>query len=198
MYMIWRGGVFASALLCIGFWFYQAWSFALGPDPGKIMIDRLGLGALILLLITLSLSPLYWTTRWKGWLLVRRQLGLWAFAYAALHFCSYLVFVLGLDLARLGIELQKRPYIIVGLAAFLCLLPMAVTSNQVSMRRLGRTWKRIHRLVYVVLGLALLHMFWVIRSDIKEWTIYAGAGLLLLMLRIPFITARLKQYGRSD
>ena len=96
------------------FWLYEAWSFALGPDPGKVLMDRLGLGTLILLLITLGMTPLQKLSGWAGWIAVRRQLGLWCFAYVVLHLAAYCVFILGLDWSQLGVELRKRPYIIVG------------------------------------------------------------------------------------
>ncbi|WP_313727592.1 protein-methionine-sulfoxide reductase heme-binding subunit MsrQ [Pseudomonas sp.] len=193
MLQVWRVVVFISAFSVLGVWLYEAWSSALGPDPGKVIIDRLGLGALVLLLITLSLTPLRKMTSWKGWALVRRQLGLWTFTYVALHFCSYLAFVLGWDFSRLGIELQKRPYVIVGFIAVLGLLPLALTSNRYSMRKLGKQWKRLHRLIYIALVMALLHMFWITRSDIREWLIYASIGGLLLVLRLPFIATQLRQ-----
>lgn len=193
MLQVWRVVVFISAFSVLGVWLYEAWSSALGPDPGKVIIDRLGLGALVLLLITLSLTPLQKMTSWKGWALVRRQLGLWTFTYVALHFCSYLAFVLGWDFSRLGIELQKRPYVIVGFIAVLGLLPLALTSNRYSMRKLGKQWKRLHRLIYMALVMALLHMFWITRSDIREWLIYASIGGLLLVLRLPFIATQLRQ-----
>jgi len=193
MLQVWRVVVFISAFSVLGVWLYEAWSSALGPDPGKVIIDRLGLGALVLLLITLSLTPLQKMTSWKGWTLVRRQLGLWTFTYVALHFCSYLAFVLGWDFSRLGIELQKRPYVIVGFIAVLGLLPLALTSNRYSMRKLGKQWKRLHRLIYMALVMALLHMFWITRSDIREWLIYASIGGLLLVLRLPFIATQLRQ-----
>ncbi|WP_434153942.1 protein-methionine-sulfoxide reductase heme-binding subunit MsrQ [Pseudomonas sp. JZ134] len=193
MLQVWRLVVFISAFSVLGVWLYEAWSSALGPDLGKVIIDRLGLGALVLLLITLSLTPLQKMTSWKGWALVRRQLGLWTFTYAALHFCSYLAFVLGWDFSRLGIELQKRPYVIVGFIAVLGLLPLALTSNRYSMRKLGKQWKRLHRLIYIALVMALLHMFWITRSDIREWLIYASIGGLLLVLRLPFIATQLRQ-----
>lgn len=193
MLQVWRLVVFISTFSVLGVWLYEAWSSALGPDPGKVIIDRLGLGALVLLLITLSLTPLQKMTSWKGWVLVRRQLGLWTFTYAALHFCSYQAFVLGWDFSRLGIELQKRPYVIVGFFAVLGLLPLALTSNRYSMRKLGKQWKPLHRLIYIALVMALLHMFWITRSDIREWLIYASIGGLLLVLRLPFIATQLRQ-----
>jgi len=184
---LWRVSVFIAAAVWPLFWLYEAWSLALGPDPGKVLVDRLGLGTLILLLVTLCMTPMQKLTGWAGWIAVRRQLGLWCFAYVVLHLCAYLTFVLGFDWSQLGVELRKRPYIIVGSLGFLCLLVLAVTSNRYSQRRLGVRWKKLHRLVYVVLGLGLLHMLWIVRADLKEWSIYASIGICLLLLRIPAV-----------
>ena len=190
-YPLWRVGVFIVALVWPLFWLYQAWTDVLGPDPGKVLVDRLGLGALVLLLITLSMTPLQKFTGWAGWIAVRRQLGLWCFAYVVLHLSAYLAFILGFDGAQLGVELRKRPYIIVGVLGFLCLLVLAMTSNRYSQRRLGVHWKKLHRLVYVVLMLGLLHMLWIVRADLREWAIYAAVGALLLVLRLPSVTRRI-------
>ena len=188
---LWRLSVFIAAAVWPVFWLYEAWSLALGPDPGKVLVDRLGLGTLILLLVTLCMTPMQKLTGWAGWIAVRRQLGLWCFAYVVLHLCAYLAFVLGFDWSQLGVELRKRPYIIVGTLGFLCLLVLAVTSNRYSQRRLGGRWKKLHRLVYVVLGLGLLHMLWIVRADLKEWSIYAFIGICLLLLRIPAVMRRI-------
>lgn len=190
-YPLWRLSVFVVACVWPLLWLYQAWIFALGPDPGKVLVDRLGLGTLILVMITLCMTPLQKLSGWAGWIAVRRQLGLWCFAYVCLHLAAYLFFVLGLDWTQLGVELVKRPYIIVGSLAFLCLLALAVTSNRYSQRRLGRRWKQLHRLIYVVLGLGLLHFLWIVRADLEEWSIYAAAGALLMLLRIPAIARRI-------
>ena len=188
---LWRVSVFIAAAVWPLFWLYEAWSLALGPDPGKVLVDRLGLGTLILLLVTLCMTPMQKLTGWAGWIAVRRQLGLWCFAYVVLHLCAYLTFVLGFDWSQLGVELRKRPYIIVGSLGFLCLLVLAVTSNRYSQRRLGVRWKKLHRLVYVILGLGLLHMLWIVRADLKEWSIYASIGICLLLLRIPAVMRRI-------
>ena len=188
---LWRLSVFIAAAVWPLFWLYEAWSLALGPDPGKVLVDRLGLGTLILLLVTLCMTPMQKLTGWAGWIAVRRQLGLWCFAYVVLHLCAYLAFVLGFDWSQLGVELRKRPYIIVGSLGFLCLLVLAVTSNRYSQRRLGGRWKKLHRLVYVILGLGLLHMLWIVRADLKEWSIYAFIGICLLLLRIPAVMRRI-------
>ena len=187
----WRISVFIAAATWPLLWLYEALADSLGPDHGKVLVDRLGLGTLILLLITLSMTPLQKLTGWAGWIVVRRQLGLWCFAYVVLHLSSYAAFILGFDLSRLGVELSKRPYIIVGALGFLGLLALAVTSNRYSQRRLGMRWKKLHRLVYLILGLGLLHMLWIVRADLKEWSVYACIGGLLLILRIEPVARRI-------
>ncbi|MDX9671033.1 MULTISPECIES: protein-methionine-sulfoxide reductase heme-binding subunit MsrQ [unclassified Pseudomonas] len=187
----WRIGVFISAAIWPMLWLYQALEDLLGPDPGKVLVDRLGLGTLVLLLITLSMTPLQRLTGWAGWIAVRRQLGLWCFAYVVLHLCSYMAFILGFDWSQLAVELRKRPYIIVGALGFLGLLALAVTSNRYSQRRMGLRWKKLHRLAYVILGLGLLHMLWIVRADLEEWAIYAFIGAVLLALRIPPVMRRI-------
>ncbi|CAD5106925.1 protein-methionine-sulfoxide reductase heme-binding subunit MsrQ [Zestomonas carbonaria] len=194
-YRAWRVIVFLLALVPLSLWSYQAWILALGADPGKTLVDRFGLAALSFLLITLAMTPLQRLTGWGGWVAVRRQLGLWCFTYACLHITGYAVFLLGLDIQQLLIDFAKRPYIFVGALAFLGLLTLALTSNRFSMRRLGRRWKMLHRLVYVTLCLVLLHMLWVVRSDLGEWLIYALIGGGLLLLRVPWLPARL--FSRS-
>ncbi|MDD1012575.1 protein-methionine-sulfoxide reductase heme-binding subunit MsrQ [Pseudomonas rubra] len=190
-YPLFRLGIFILASIWPLWWLYEAAMEALGPDPGKILVDRLGLGALIFLLITLSMTPLQRLTGWSGWIVSRRQLGLWCFAYIVLHLSAYMFFVLGLDWGQLGIELSKRPYIIVGMLGFVGLLALAVTSNRYSQRRLGARWKKLHKLVYVILGLGLLHFLWVVRADLKEWSIYAAIGVFLLALRMPALERRI-------
>lgn len=194
-YRFWRTLVFIVALLPPLYWLYQGWAFALGADPGKVLVERLGLGALILLLTTLAMTPLRRLTEWGGWIAIRRQLGLWCFGYAVFHLSAYAVFVLGLDGAQLLIDLRKRPYIFVGALAFIGLVALAVTSNRFSVRKLGKRWKALHRAVYLILGLVLLHMLWVVRADLEEWLWYSVAGAFLLMLRIPAIAARFPRFS---
>ncbi|MDF0730868.1 protein-methionine-sulfoxide reductase heme-binding subunit MsrQ [Pseudomonas entomophila] len=185
-----RLAIFVVGCLFPAWWLYEAAMSLLGPDPGKILVDRLGLGALVFLLVTLSMTPLQRLSGWSGWIVARRQLGLWCFAYIVLHMTAYMVFILGLDWGQLGVELRKRPYIIVGGVAFLGLLALALTSNRYSQRRLGARWKKLHRLVYVILGLGLLHFLWIVRSDLREWAIYAAVGAVLLIVRVPPVWRR--------
>ncbi|WP_313647029.1 protein-methionine-sulfoxide reductase heme-binding subunit MsrQ [Pseudomonas sp.] len=186
-----RLAIFVVGCLLPAWWLYEAAVGALGPDPGKILMDRLGLGALTFLLVTLGMTPLQKASGWSGWIVVRRQLGLWVFAYIVLHILAYLFFILGLDWGQLAVELRKRPYIIVGALGFMGLLVLAATSNRYSQRRLGARWKKLHKLVYVVLGLGLLHFLWIVRSDLREWAIYAVIAVLLMGLRVPVVSRSL-------
>ncbi|MGR3896382.1 MULTISPECIES: protein-methionine-sulfoxide reductase heme-binding subunit MsrQ [Pseudomonas] len=194
-YPLFRFAAFLLACVWPLYWLAQAVLDALGPDPGKVLVDRMGQGALVMLLVTLCMTPLQKLTGWSGWIVVRRQLGLWCFAYVLMHLCAYLFFILGLDWGQLGVELRKRPYIIVGSLALVGLLALAVTSNRYSQRRLGARWKKLHRLVYVILGLGLLHFLWIVRADLKEWTVYAVIGGLLMLLRVPSIEKRIPRVG---
>ena len=194
-YPLCRFAAFLLACVWPLYWLAQAVPDALGPDPGKVLVDRMGQGALVMLLVTLCMTPLQKLTGWAGWIVVRRQLGLWCFAYVLMHLCAYLFFILGLDWGQLGVELRKRPYIIVGSLALVGLLALAVTSNRYSQRRLGARWKELHRLVYVILGLGLLHFLWIVRADLKEWTVYAVIGGLLMLLRVPSIEKRIPRLG---
>lgn len=196
-YVWWRGAVFLAAAAVPLYWLYLAWGYALGADPGKTLVDYLGLGALILLLLTLSMTPLQRLTGWGGWIAVRRQLGLWCFTYALLHLSAYAIFLLGADIDQLLIDLRKRPYIIVGALAFTGLAMLALTSNRFSIRRLGGRWKRLHRLIYVILLLALVHMLWVVRADLGEWLLYAVIGCFLLLLRFPPVSVAWQGLGHG-
>ncbi len=175
--------VFLAALAVPLYWLYLAWILALGPDPGKWLVDHLGQGALVLLLLTLSMTPLSRLTGWPLWMALRRQLGLWTFTYACLHLVAFMLFILGGDLSLLLEELPSRPYILVGALAFCGLLALALSSTRRSMRALGKRWKQLHRLVYLVLVLALVHMLWVVRSDLQQWVLYASIGGCLLLMR---------------
>ncbi|NAW34207.1 protein-methionine-sulfoxide reductase heme-binding subunit MsrQ [Halomonas alimentaria] len=181
----WRAGVFLAALTPLVVWGWQVANNAAGPEPGRYLLLNIGTGALWMLLLTLSLTPLTRLTRWKGFTLIRRQLGLWTLAYATLHMLSYALFILGLDWAMLGSELVKRPYIIVGMLALIGLAALGATSNRWSMRRLGKRWKTLHRLAYPILGLVLLHFLWVVRADLGEWVMYAAIAALVMATRLP-------------
>ena len=155
-------------------------SNALGADPIAEIEHRLGLWALRLLMATLAVTPLRQLTGQPVLLRFRRMLGLYTFAYATLHFSAYLVLDLRGYWALIFEEIAKRPYITVGFTAWLLLLPLAITSTKGWIRRLGRKWALLHKLVYVVGILAVLHFWWLVKSDIREPLLYAGILALLL------------------
>jgi sulfoxide reductase heme-binding subunit YedZ len=190
-WLLWRVGVFLAALTPLLFWSWQVANNAAGPEPGRYLLLNIGIGALWILLLTLSLTPLTKLTRWKGFALIRRQLGLWALAYATLHLLSYALFILGLNWALLGSEIIKRPYIIVGMIALIGLAVLGATSNRWAMRRLGKRWKPLHKFSYAILGLVLLHFFWIVRADLREWAMYAAIATLVMATRLPPIARTL-------
>jgi sulfoxide reductase heme-binding subunit YedZ len=168
----------------------------LGPDPVAMITHRSGRWALRLLLACLAITPLRRLTGWNLLVRFRRLLGLWAFAYVCLHFANYLFVDLGLFWRQILADLVKRPYITIGFACWLTLIPLALTSTQGMVRRLGRRWATLHRLVYASGVLACLHFVWLVRAGkdshrIDPW-IYLGVLLLLFVVRLVF-AARLRR-----
>jgi sulfoxide reductase heme-binding subunit YedZ len=156
----------------------------LGANPVDEIMDRLGDWGLRLLLATLCVTPLAVELR-KPWLVgLRRMLGLFAFTYLSLHFLNWLVLDQWFDLEAVAADIAKRPYITVGFAAYAMLLPLAVTSTAGWMRRLGRRWHRLHRLVYPAAVLGCIHFWWQVKADWREPAMYSLALLLLLGWRI--------------
>ena len=143
-----------------------------------------------ILILTLLMSPL---REWRGWrfpLKVRRMLGLYAFFYACVHLVSFFQFYTGWGVERLLEELVERPYVTVSFGAWLLMLPLALTSTRAMQRRLGRNWRRLHRLVYPAGILVCLHIIWLSRSDIGEALVHTAVILGLLLWRIRPLFAR--------
>jgi sulfoxide reductase heme-binding subunit YedZ len=158
---------------------------ALGPDPVAEILNRLGLYALVLLLCSLACTPLQLVLGWKWPLRVRRMLGLFAFFYASLHLTTYVAVDQGLDLASIGKDIVKRRFVTVGFAAWCCLLPLAVTSTQGWVKRLGfRRWKALHRLAYLAAVLAIFHFVWRFKTALVEPLIAAATLFVLLAIRL--------------
>jgi sulfoxide reductase heme-binding subunit YedZ len=159
-------------------------SGGLGADPVASIEHRLGLWALRLLLVTLAITPLRQLTHKPLLVRFRRMLGLYAFFYATLHFGAYLVLDLRGYWTQVLEDIAKRPYITVGFTAWLLLVPLAITSTQAAIRRLGRNWARLHKLVYAIGVLAVLHFWWLVKSDVREPALYAGILAALLGWRL--------------
>jgi sulfoxide reductase heme-binding subunit YedZ len=157
---------------------------SLGPDPVKELEHECGKTALNLLLLTLAVTPVRELTSQPQLLRLRRMLGLFAFFYVVLHFTIYLVLDLELNFATLGADIAKRPYITIGFTALLLLIPLAVTSTNGMMRRLGRRWQTLHRLIYVIAVLGVWHFYWQVKRDVREPLLYAGILAVLLGYRV--------------
>jgi sulfoxide reductase heme-binding subunit YedZ len=157
---------------------------SLGADPVKELEHECGKTALNLLLLTLAVTPVRELTSQPQLLRLRRMLGLFAFFYVVLHFTIYLVLDLELNFATLGADIAKRPYITIGFTALLLLIPLAVTSTNGMMRRLGRRWQTLHRLVYLIAVLGVWHFYWQVKRDVREPLLYAGILAILLGYRV--------------
>lgn len=162
---------------------------SLGANPVEMIQDTCGEWALRLLVITLGITPLRDWFKALGfnatWLIsLRRLLGLFAFFYVLLHFSNWLILDQGLYWPGIGVDIGKRPFITIGFTALLLLIPLAVTSTNQMMRRLGRRWKTLHRLIYPICLLAVWHFYWQVKADIREPLIYLAITLVLLGWRI--------------
>ncbi|MBM4192655.1 MAG: sulfoxide reductase heme-binding subunit YedZ [Gammaproteobacteria bacterium] len=157
---------------------------SLGPNPIREMLHVTGKTALNLLMITLTVSPVRAATGRIAIQGIRRMLGLFCFAYALLHFLVYAVLELDLDFSDLGREIVRRPFIVVGSVALLALIPLAATSTNRLMRKLGRRWQTLHRLIYPITILGVWHYYWQVKADIREPLIYAAVLATLLGFRL--------------
>jgi sulfoxide reductase heme-binding subunit YedZ len=162
----------------------QLFGASLGADPVKKLEHECGKTALNFLLLTLSVTPVRTLTGLPQLLRLRRMLGLFAFFYVVVHFTVYLVLDLELNLRMVGADIVKRPYITVGFTALLLLVPLALTSTNGMMRRLGRRWQSLHRLIYVIAALAVWHFYWQVKRDVREPLLYLGVLALLLGYRL--------------
>jgi sulfoxide reductase heme-binding subunit YedZ len=168
----------------------QLFGASLGADPVKKLEHECGKTALNFLLLTLAVTPVRNLTGLPQLLRLRRMLGLFVFFYAVVHFSVYLVLDLELNLAVVGADIVKRPYITVGFTALLLLMPLALTSTNGMMRRLGRRWQSLHRLIYVIAALAVWHFYWQVKRDVREPLLYMGMLALLFAYRLVRWRAR--------
>jgi len=180
-------------MVCGAFGWFGA---SLGADPVKKLEHECGKTALNFLLLTLAVTPVRNILGLPQLLRLRRMLGLFAFFYALVHFTVYLVLDLELNWATLGTDIGKRPYITIGFTALLLLIPLAATSTNGMMRRLGKRWTSLHRLVYVIAILGVWHFYWQVKRDVREPLIYAGILALLLLYRV--VRSRVAARARAE
>jgi sulfoxide reductase heme-binding subunit YedZ len=175
-----KPALFVSCLLPLAWLVFAAADDRLGANPIEAITHETGLWTLRLLLVTLAITPLRYLTGWAHPLRLRRMLGLFAFFYACLHLLTYVwldQFFVASEIIR---DVMKRPFITLGFSGFLLLIPLALTSTNRMMRRLGRNWQRLHRIVYVIPALGVLHYFWLVKADIAPALGY-GAVLAVLL-----------------
>ena len=166
------------------------WNFfhdQLTANPIQYITFQTGKSALVLLVLALACTPLNTIFELKSVVGLRKTLGLYAFLYATLHFLTFVGLDYQFDPELLKEAIFKKRYALVGFAAFLSLLPLAITSTKGWMKRLGKNWKRLHRLIYLAGLLAVIHFVWLVKSDIREPLAYGAVVLLLLALRLKTI-----------
>ena len=166
------------------------WKFfhdQLTANPIQYITFRTGKTALVLLVLSLACTPMSTIFGLKQVVRLRKPLGLYAFMYATLHFLTFVGLDYQFDPTLLQEAILKKRYALIGFSAFLALLPMAITSTKGWMKRLGRNWKRLHRLVYLASILVFIHFVWLVKSDIREPLAYGAVIVLLLMLRFKVI-----------
>jgi methionine sulfoxide reductase heme-binding subunit len=156
----------------------------LGPDPAQFLSLQTGEWAIRLLILSLAITPLRYLLNWPYVFRLRRMIGLFAYFYVCLHLLVFLWFLLGWQWGNIGVEIAERPFITIGFSAFVLLTPLAATSFNAAQRKLGRNWKKLHRLTYAVSILAVMHVIWIVRSSYFDAVLYGGLVFVLLGYRL--------------
>jgi sulfoxide reductase heme-binding subunit YedZ len=190
--------LFAVCLLPLGRLVLLVFTDGLGANPVEFVTRSTGTWTLVLLLVTLSVTPLRRISGYSELLRFRRMLGLFAFFYACLHFTTYIWWDQFFDWGGIVKDVIKRPFITIGFTAFVLLIPLALTSTKAMMRRLGRRWQRLHRTVYVIAVAGVVHYWWLVKKDISQPAIYGGVLALLLGFRLAaWSRSRLPSVGKK-
>jgi sulfoxide reductase heme-binding subunit YedZ len=180
---------FVVALVPAAVLVYGTLTDNIGANPIDYITDFTGLTALSFLVITLSITPLRRLTRWNEIIRLRRMLGLFAFFYACLHVLTWIVLDWFFDFPRMLADVVERPFITMGMTTFLLLLPLAITSTNAMIRRLGRRWQQLHRLSYVAALTAVIHFWWVVKADLQEPRFWAAMLCVLFGFRAWWLLA---------
>ena len=175
------------------------WDFTQGnltANPIREVQLRTGATAINLLMLSLACTPINILTGFRLVLLLRRPLGIYAFFYALLHFINFIGIDYGFNFALIREDLLDKRYAIVGFAAFILLLPLAITSIKRFRQRMGKTWQRLHWLVYPATSLAVVHYIWQAKADIRMPIVYGGVLAILLAVRLPIVGNFTKRHFR--
>ncbi len=160
---------------------------SLGANPIEEITHHTGEWTLRFLILTLAVTPLAKLINNSGLVRYRRMLGLYSFFYASLHFLTYLILDQFFDWELIIEDIVERPYITVGFTGFVLLIPLAITSTGNMMRKLGKRWKKLHRLIYIIGIAGILHYLWLVKADILEPVIYGVIYICLMILRLPYL-----------
>ncbi len=163
---------------------YKIFFNQLGPEPVKEITHLTGEWSLIFICLTLSMSPLKRLTNLTIWINFRRMLGLFIFFYATLHMLTYVVIDYRLDFSSISKDILTKKFIFAGFAAWLLMLPLALTSSKRAVIFLKEKWKKLHKLIYLIAILGVIHFIWLVKQDLTEPLIYATIIFILLLLRI--------------
>jgi sulfoxide reductase heme-binding subunit YedZ len=186
-----KPALYVAALLPLAWLLFALLTGLVMGDQVKFMQHVTGDTVLTCLMLTLAITPLRRLTGWNEVIRVRRLIGLTAFWYACLHLTTYVVFDQDFSLMEITKDIAKHPWVLVGFTAFLCLLPLAITSTNGWIRRLGgKRWQRLHRLVYVAAFAGVLHYFWLVKKDIHYPLLYGVSLVVLLAPRIWWAAER--------
>jgi len=175
-----KAAVFLASLTPLYCLAYFALTDNLGANPIEVITHWTGDSTIIFLLITLTVTPLRKISGWNDAIKFRRMLGLFAFFYACLHFTTYIWLDQFFDVRGMVKDIAKRPFITVGFASFVLLIPLALTSTTAMVRRLGKRWQQVHRLVYFAAAGGVIHYWWLVKKDIR-WPLTFGVVLALLL-----------------
>ena len=182
--------IFLACMFPLGQLLYYGFTDDLTANPIEYITRFTGSWALIILLASLGITPLRKITGWNDLIKFRRMLGLFAFFYVVLHFSTFVVLDHFFDFERIVKDIYKRPYVTAGFTAFVLLIPLALTSTAGMIRRLGKRWQQLHRLVYVAAVAGVIHFYWLVKADIRRPVQYAAVLLLLLGYRVVMIGAQ--------
>ena len=175
---------FAACLVPLAWLAYDDYTDSLGVNPIETITRWTGTSTLLFLLITLSVTPLRKISRYQSLIKFRRMFGLFAFFYACLHFTTYIWLDQFFDLGEIVKDVAKRPFVTVGFASFVSLIPLAITSTSAMVRRLGKRWQQLHRLVYAIAIGGVVHYLWLVKADIRLPLLYAAILTSLLGFRL--------------
>ena len=181
-----KPGIFFLSLIPFIVIVYKIYFNQLGPEPVKEITHHTGEWTLIFICLTLAMSPLKRLTNLTFWIKFRRMLGLFIFFYATLHMLTYVVIDYRLDFSSISKDILTKRFIFVGFAAWLLLLPLTLTSSRKAVMFLKDKWKKLHRLIYLIAILGVVHFLWLVKFDITEPLIYAAIILVLLLSRVKF------------